>query len=146
MSGTNERATIRVEWAVGIGVAFMLLVFAVPLVTSRGDHDAHGEILHRIERAAEERISLIRAQAVALGRPSVLIIDGERIHLVDGYPEAQDLPKLLSGLDELQVELHGKTLHVHVPTAHDPEHCMFVYARGKKPGTPATVSADDSGC
>lgn len=146
MSGTNERATIRVEWIVTAGAAFVLLVFAVPVITSRGDRDAHGQILHRIERAAEERIALIRAQAVALGRPPVVIIDGERIHLVDGYPEAQDLPKLLSGLDELDVELHGTVLHVHVPTAHDPEHCMFVYRRGARPGMPATVTSDDSGC
>jgi hypothetical protein len=145
LSGTNDRATVRLEWVVVAGVAGAAVVFAVPRM-SGGDHDAHGQILQRLKHAAEENVSLVHAQAVVLGRPAQLTVGGETIRLLDGYPRADDLPKLLSGLNELQVEMHTNTLHVHVPTARDPAHCTLVYSVGPAPATEALVTVDDEGC
>lgn len=145
MSGTNERATVRIEWVAIGGVAVALLVFAVPRIPGR-DRSAHQHILQRLKHAADQNVALVHAQAVALGRPKDLRVSGERIRLVDGYPRADDLPKLLSGLDELQVEMHETTLHVHVPTARDPSRCMLVYSLGPVPVTDVTIAVRDEGC
>jgi hypothetical protein len=142
---TNERFSLRLEWVVLAGIALIALDAAVPSLRGR-EHETHAGIVQRLHEYADREVGMVHAEAAALGHPAAVPLDGEQIRLVDGFPHPADVPKLLTGVDQLDVIVNPGRVEIRVPSAPEPARCRFEYRLATAPGSAPLMSVDDVGC